>query len=147
MTQESVDRKPFMQFMVFTDKMSDGVASIDHQHARLVGIINQLYALVLKHDTATSLEKVFDELARYTEQHFAYEEKVFAENGYPKLEEHRAHHEEFKQRLADYRDRIGGRNDTILAADILHMLKQWLTDHIATDDKDACRHLNECGIR
>ncbi|GAA0563515.1 bacteriohemerythrin [Rhizomicrobium electricum] len=135
-----------MQFMVFTDKLSDGVASIDHQHARLVDIINQLYALVLKHDTAASLETVFDDLARYTEQHFEYEEKLFAANGYPKLEEHRAHHDDFRRRLADYRDRIGGRNDTILAADLLHVLKQWLTDHIATDDKEACRHLNACGI-
>lgn len=147
MAAASVDRMPFMQFMVFTDKMSDGVASIDHQHAHLVAIINKLYALVLKRDTAPSLENVFDELAAYTEQHFEHEETLFAAHGYPKLEEHRAHHEEFRRRLAEYRDRIGGRNDTILAADILHILKQWLTDHIATDDKDACRHLNERGIR
>jgi hemerythrin len=136
-----------MQFMVFTDKMSDGVAAIDHQHAGLVAIINELYALVLRHEKAPPLEKVFDHLARYTKQHFDYEEKLFAETGYPKLEEHRAHHEEFKQRVAEYRIKANGRNDTILAADLLHILKQWLTDHIANDDKDACRHLNDCGIR
>jgi hemerythrin-like metal-binding protein len=136
-----------MQFMVFTDKMSDGVAAIDHQHAQLVAIINELYALVLKRDTSATLAKVFDKLVRYTDEHFASEEKLFAEHGYPKLEEHRIHHEDFKRRIAEYGAGIGGRNDTLLAADLLHILKQWLTDHIANDDKDACRHLNACGIR
>jgi hemerythrin-like metal-binding protein len=136
-----------MKFMVFTDKMIDGVASIDHQHAQLVHIINELYALMLKRDGAVPLATVFDELAHYTAEHFAHEEKLMAETGYPKLEEHRAEHEVLNRRIAEYHDTACDGDDTILAAELLHFLKQWLTDHIPNDDRDACRHMNAHGIR
>lgn len=136
-----------MQFMVFTDKMIDGVAAIDRQHRLLIDILNMLYTITLTKDADTSLETVFDELARYTTEHFDYEEKLFAETGYPGLEQHRAQHQALTRRITEFRNAYNGGNDTILASDLLHVLKRWLTDHTMHADKEACRHLNAHGIR
>lgn len=136
-----------MQFLVFTDKMVDGVAAIDRQHAKLIHIINELYEIALTTNASPTLEEVFDDLARYTVEHFDYEEKLFAETGYPRLQEHHLQHEALKQRIADHHGGSHGSNDTIVAAEMLHYLKQWLNDHMMNADKDACRHLNAHGIR
>lgn len=136
-----------MPFMVFTEKMIDGVDAIDRQHAKLVDIINELYDLVLRRDDNANLERVFDELTAYTVYHFDYEEKLFAATGYPKAAEHHAQHEALKQKVVAYRAAICDPRDTAFAAEVLHFLKQWLTYHTLGSDRDACHHLNAHGIR
>ena len=136
-----------MQFMVFSDKFVDGVVAIDSQHARLIEIINHLYAISLKRKPITELDTVFDDLTAYTTEHFAYEEKLMAETGYPKAAEHRRHHDAVKKQIADYRASVTSTNKTIIAAELLHFLKVRLVQHMTTDDKDACRHFNENGIK
>ena len=133
--------------MVFSDKMVDGVAAIDHQHRGLVDIINALYDVTLNKKSGTTLERIFGDLDQHIDEHFAYEEQLFAETGYPHAHEHRAIHEAFRQRIADYRASARGAKDTIVAAELLHLLKQWMNGHMQDADRDACRHLNARGIR
>jgi hemerythrin-like metal-binding protein len=133
--------------MVFTDKFLDGVVAIDHDHSRMIEIVNELYAVVLESKSAAALAKVFDDLETYTQQHFHHEESLLAQTGYPKLAEHRAGHAVLTRQIARYRAAARDRYDASLAADMLHHLKQWITGHIMTADRDACRHLNAHGIR
>jgi len=133
--------------MVFSDKMVDGVAAIDHQHRGLVDIINALYDITLNKNSGTTLARVFEDLNQHIDEHFACEEQLFAQTGYPRALEHRAIHEAFRRRIADYRASARGAKDTIVAAELLHLLKQWLNGHMQDADRDACRHLNASGIR
>ena len=136
-----------VRFMVFSDKMIDGVAAIDHQHSGLVDIINALYDITLNKNARTTLVRVFEDLDRHIAEHFDCEERLFAQTGYPLAEEHRATHEAFRRRIADYRAGARNANGTLVAAELLHLLKQWLTGHMQNEDRDACRHLNASGIR
>jgi hemerythrin-like metal-binding protein len=136
-----------VRFIVFSDKMIDGVAEIDHQHSCLVDIINALYDIALNKNARTTLVQVFEDLDRHIDEHFECEERLFAEAGYPLAKEHRATHEAFRQRIADYRASTRNANGTLVAAELLHLLKQWMTGHMQNDDRDACRHLNASGIR
>jgi len=133
--------------MVFTDKMADGVAAIDHQHARLIEIINALYDITLNKKASTTLMRVFEDLDRHIDEHFECEERLFTQTGYPLTKEHRATHESFRRRIADYRASARHANGTIVAAELLHLLKQWMIGHMQEADRDACRHLNAHGIR
>lgn len=136
-----------MRYMVFTDKFVDGVVAIDKDHARMIEIVNQLYRVVLETKSADALASVFDELESYIAEHFAHEEALMAQVDYPKLAEHRAGHKVMSRRIADYRARLRDRYDTILAADMLHQLKTWISGHMLTADKEACIYLNARGIR
>jgi hemerythrin-like metal-binding protein len=133
--------------MVFSDKMIDGVAAIDHQHRGLVDIINALYDITLNKNARTTLVQVFEDLDRHIDEHFDYEEQLFAQTGYPLAKEHRATHQAFRQRIADYRASARHAKDSIVAVELLHLLKQWMTGHMQDDDRVACRHLNARGIR
>jgi methyl-accepting chemotaxis protein/hemerythrin len=136
-----------MRYMVFTDKFVDGVVAIDQDHVRMIEIVNQLYRVVLETKSAEALASVFDELETYIAAHFAHEEELMARVEYPKLAEHRAGHATMTRRIADYRARLRDRYDTIIAADMLHQLKAWISGHMMTADKDVCAYLNACGIR
>ncbi len=132
--------------MVISVQILDGVASIDQQHAKLVDIINELYEIALTKNAKATLKSVFDDLTRYTAEHFDHEEKLYADAGYPKLEEHRAQHEALKSKVVSFRVHCLGRDNPAFAAEMLHVLKQWLTSHTLGADKDACRYLNAHGI-
>ena len=136
-----------VQFMVFSDKMIDGVAAIDHQHRGLVDIINALYDITLNKNARTTLVQVFEDLDRHIDEHFDCEEQLYAQAGYPLAKDHIASHEAFRRRIADYRASARNANATLVATELLYLLKQWLTGHMQNEDRDACRHLNASGIR
>lgn len=136
-----------MRFMVFSEKLVDGVIAIDAQHAQLIDIINHLYAISLRRKPISELDDVFEGLTEYTREHFAYEEKLMDETAYPKADEHRRHHEAVKKQIATYRASVTGENKTIIAAELLHFLKERMIAHMLTDDKEACVHLNALGIK
>ncbi|MEW8014230.1 MAG: hemerythrin domain-containing protein [Candidatus Sedimenticola endophacoides] len=57
-------------FLVWDDAFNTGVEVIDHQHRRLVQLINALYGAKVNHD-AGGVADVMDQLVEYTVGHFA----------------------------------------------------------------------------
>lgn len=136
-----------MRFMVFSEKLVDGVIAIDAQHAQLIDIINHLYAISLRRKPIDELDEIFENVTEYMREHFAYEEQLMDETGYPKADEHRRHHDAAKKQIATYRTSVNSDNKTIVAAELLHFLKERLIQHMLTEDKNACAHLNAHGIK
>lgn len=135
-----------MALMVFSDKMIDGVAEIDEQHRGLIDIINDLYEIALKRGGQQTLDDVFDRLDDYTTSHFEREEALFAKHGYPELASHQEQHKALLRTIATYRKRPREGQETLVALDLLHHLKQWLAQHMIDEDKKACAYLNAKGI-
>jgi hemerythrin len=132
--------------MHFSEKMVDGVAEIDDQHRGLIDIINELYEIALKRAGQRTLEDVFEALDVYTKDHFEREESLFAKHGYPGLADHKAQHNGLLQTIVDYRKRPREGQEFLLALELLHHLKQWLSQHMITADRQACAYLNEQGV-
>jgi hemerythrin len=132
--------------MIFSEKMMGGVAEIDEQHQGLIDIINDLYEIALNRDGQQPLGDVFDALEAYTKAHFQLEEALLAKHGYPRLADHKKQHERLTQAIADYRKRRRDGQDMLLALDLLHDLKQWLSRHMIEEDRQACTYLNAQGI-
>ncbi|WP_139370463.1 bacteriohemerythrin, partial [Xanthomonas axonopodis] len=83
-----------MALLVWQDDLNTGIEVIDHQHRRIVDMINQL------HVAQTSLQQlavaeVIDELIDYTLSHFAFEEELMQEAGYPFSQAHQRVHAVF----------------------------------------------------
>lgn len=136
-----------MPLIIFSDRMVCGVESIDQQHMGLLKIINQLYDSVLSHQKHWNLEKVLDEAMQYLDEHFRHEEQLFEEQQYPRRAEHHQRHEELRARLVAWRKMINTTADGLVAAEMLHSLRDWLEHHVLHDDKDACEFLNSHGVR
>ena len=121
-----------MTLLIWQDDMDTGIDIIDGQHRRIVEMINHL------HVTQKSMERfavgeVIDELVDYTLSHFAFEEELMEEAGYPFCAAHKRVHEVFTKRVSEYRMRFQAGEDVV--DELKSMLSRWLFNHIRNDDK------------
>ena len=77
--------------------------------------------------------EVIDELVDYTLSHFAFEEELMEEAGYPFCAAHKRVHEVFTKRVSEYRMRFQAGEDVV--DELKSMLSRWLFNHIRNDDK------------
>jgi len=132
-------------YVEWKDEYSVGINSIDLQHQKLLGLINQLQTAV-DHKTGEAFEnEALEALVDYTRTHFTYEEGLLKDNAYPDYEPHKAQHEEMinevEKVLAGYKKDP----DTAMrnAADYL---KDWLINHINGTDKLYSSYLIDKGV-
>lgn len=110
-----------------------GIPVIDSQHQRIVDYINKVEDAHIRHSRQEVLD-VLDELVDYTVSHFAFEETLLEEAGYPFIKAHKKVHELFTRRVMEYQKSAKSGNDVTM--DLMHTLKSWLVNHIKHDDKD-----------
>ncbi len=122
-----------MAKLQWTSDLDTGIAVIDKQHRRIVDYINKLEHAA-EHHSAEEVGVVIDELVDYTLSHFAFEENLMEEAGYPFVNAHKKVHELFTKRVADYHQRFKIGED--VAEELLTTLKAWLINHIRNDDDD-----------
>ncbi len=106
-----------MAHLKWTSDLNTGIEVIDNQHRRIVDYINALY-----------------ELVEYTLSHFAFEEEMQAEAGYPFVKAHQKVHQLFVRRVSEFKQRFERGED--IAEPLLSLLRTWLINHIRRDDAD-----------
>ena len=132
-----------MAHLIWQDDLNTGIEVIDDQHRRIVDMINQLHA-AQSGMSRLAVGDVIDEMVDYTLSHFAFEEELMEEAGYPFCHAHKRVHEIFTRRVAEYRMRFQAGED--VADELKNMLSRWLFNHIRNDDKAyserVLRHLD-----
>ena len=132
-----------MPMLIWQDDLNTGIDVIDTQHRRIVEMINQLHAAQQGAGVAM-VGEVINELVDYTLSHFAFEEELMEEAGYPFSAAHKRVHEVFIKRVNEYRLRYNAGED--VADELKTMLSRWLFNHIRSDDKayaeSVTLHLN-----
>ncbi|MDR2872610.1 MAG: bacteriohemerythrin [Xanthomonadaceae bacterium] len=121
-----------MALLVWQDDLETGIEAVDNQHRRIVEMINHLHVNHKSLDRAAAGE-VIDEMIDYTLSHFAFEEELMEESGYPFTAAHKRVHEIFTRRVAEYRLRFQAGED--VTEELKSMLSRWLFNHIRGDDK------------
>ena len=122
-----------MEKLVWSHDLDTGIKVIDEQHKRIVEYINELIDLRGNPDRA-KIENVIDELVDYTISHFAFEESVMEDAGYPFLSPHQKIHSLFTKKVGAITERFKEGDDVV--EDLLHLLKKWLINHIKNEDGD-----------
>ena len=133
------------RFIEWSKSLSVNVGSIDREHQRLVDLVNQLYTAMREGRGNTAIGSVLDELITYTASHFANEEKLMREAGYPAYDEHKAAHEALVAQVLETKKKFA--QGTALSQEVMSFLKNWLVNHIQGMDKRYGPHLNKKGIR
>ncbi|AKC85782.1 bacteriohemerythrin [Pseudoxanthomonas suwonensis] len=127
-----------MALLLWQDDLDTGIEVIDDQHRRIVSMVNQL------HQARTGASpwvvgEVIDELVDYTLSHFAFEEELMEEAGYPFCAAHRRAHEVFTRRVGEYRLRYQAGEDVV--DELESLLSRWLFNHIRNDDRAYSRQV------
>ncbi len=123
-----------------------GLKTIDEQHKVLVDLINLTYSYFGKGSSKAKYKKVFKELLDYTVYHFGVEEKYFEAFGYEYSDAHKANHEEFIEKIRNFKNEFEA-GDATVSFEIIEYLKNWLLEHILEKDKKYVAFLKKNGVQ
>ena len=126
-------RSSTMAFLDWNPSLDTGIDIIDSQHRRIVDYINQLHDAQEKGDR-DQVGDVIEELVDYTISHFAFEESLMENAGYPYLAPHQKVHALFVRKVEKFVERFGAGEE--VTEELLGMLQKWLINHIKNEDGD-----------
>lgn len=135
-----------MALFEWQDDYSVKVPSIDAQHRTLVQMLNELHDGMTGGAAAEVLSSLLDRLADYTVKHFAYEEELFAQTGFPQAPQHIAEHQALVAKVVALKAKHAAHQVSI-TMDLMRFLKDWLIRHILGSDKAYSGHLVERGVK
>ncbi|OEU73290.1 MAG: diguanylate cyclase [Desulfuromonadales bacterium C00003068] len=121
-----------------------GLTEVDKQHHHLVNVTNDFGVLIAQDEVDfDDLEKIFNELASYTQYHFAEEEKLMAEMAVDKrhVEYHEREHYGFLQDVMELHQEMAS-GDQKASEHLLNFLMSWLVYHILGSDMSLARQIN-----
>jgi hemerythrin-like metal-binding protein len=130
--------------------LSTGIREVDHQHRELLVRIATLEGAARAGELGQA-EEALAYLARYAAEHFATEERIMRELGYPGLDAHRALHEAFSGQLAERQAaHARERSPAALLLELARWMESWLTDHVLGADAEMarfCRARTDAAVR
>jgi hemerythrin len=120
-------------FFEWSSEFSVNNHDIDEQHQELISILNRLFLAVAERQGHAVTLSVLDSLLNYTQNHFAYEERVLQEAHYSDFDHHVQEHRmlgaELNELVAKYM--IEGQQ---IYFELLRLLRKWLKKHIQGSD-------------
>jgi len=121
-----------MALIDWTDEYQVDGGPIDQQHKNLVDIINKFDEASHRGKGSRIMGAILNELMGYTQEHFAFEEKILAESEYPELKLHKSQHRQLIQKLERFQYEFD--SGKRVNQSMREFLKYWLTSHILKDD-------------
>jgi hemerythrin len=124
-------------YVTWKEFYSVGNPSIDVEHKQVIGIINDLHEAMGEGKDQALVKPILDRLLKHTLAHFEHEEHVMQDNEYPDFAQHKALHDEIRQKtiaLHEHADLVTGR-------DLLQFLKDWWLGHIQNQDRKYTPYL------
>lgn len=129
--------------LTFPEELAIGIQEVDDQHRTFYVEINRLHDAMKANDLDQVL-RTAEYLAQYANEHFATEERLMIEAGYPSFPEHLARHADFKRDLGGWAARLAQQGPTAgLVVELSSWLTRWLRDHIRGVDAKMARHLRD----
>ncbi len=126
-----------------TKELETGNIFIDKEHRELLQAANDLLDACGAGKGREYMSKTIKFLNDYVDKHFANEERLQKNSGYPNFEAHKAFHEKYKQKLRDITSGISSDNPTIGELSSLNAHIGLLITHIRTEDKKLGAFLNK----
>ena len=124
---------------------SVGVKAMDDQHGILMDAMNELRLALVHGAGREQVSKLFDQLIEFTRMHFASEEHLMEQTGFPGLAEHRRLHRSIQAQVLEAAHRLQY-GEGVEMRPLLCFLRDWFIDHIEGTDHQYGPWLNERGI-
>ena len=122
-----------MPIVAWDDCLMTGLQPIDQHHQHLVDLLNKTYDAFVDRSPESDVGTVLEELIDYATYHFAKEEQMMAETGYPERADHIKEHERFAGRVSEIQhDFVKG--SAPISLEVISFLKNWLINHISDTD-------------
>jgi hemerythrin len=133
-----------MAFMNWDSKYFCGIEVVDKQHEHLFELVNELHSCVVQGANIVEVGKILNSLIEYTVDHFATEERLFAQYGYPSAGDHKAEHDDLTRQVLILNEKFEAKEITI-SFDVLDFLNDWLKKHTTDSDMKFAAFLKASG--
>ncbi len=132
--------------IIWDDKYSVGISSIDEEHKKFIDIINKVIDAKQHTDNSIEITEILNEMNKYVLNHFANEETYMIKCNYPEYEDHRKKHQDFSIKIMAFLHSVT-KGDSQLACKLLEHLKNWLVNHIQGADRKYINCFKEHGFK
>jgi hemerythrin len=120
------------------------LVEIDRQHQNLIRIVRDLDTAVSARRGDQIIGAILAELVTYTLYHFAAEEDLMQQNGFPGFSAHRIEHHALTLKICGFQEAHEG-GKTWVAEELLKYMHEWLEEHMLKRDKEYVQFLNAKG--
>jgi hemerythrin len=111
-------------------------SSVDADHEKLVGLIDELRLMVLSRDDSSAIGEVLDELANLASYEFSREEALMRSTRAPHQQAHARLHREMARQLGVLQERFEYEPDALEPTELYDWLSEWL-GHVLSEDTGA----------
>jgi hemerythrin len=124
---------------------SVNIAELDCQHQNLFRIVQNLRQAIAAGRGHEVTESVLNTVVNYTMHHFATEENLMQQHGFPGAAAHRIEHNRLTMKISRLQtEHAAGKPDA--AECFLHFLQEWLEEHMLKRDKEYVQFLCSRGV-
>ena len=120
--------------MTWSKFLSVQVPKLDHEHRKILSVLDDLYTAGQRRSGQPAVERVFRDLMHYINKHFHDEEAHMQRIGFPELESHRNEHERFTKEIARYQSDFI-ENKPVVLINVFNFIWNWLAVHVVVVDK------------
>jgi hemerythrin len=121
--------------------MSQGDTEMDGEHKVQIDLIRAVEQGLVAGKSRIELLSLLEQLVEYTNVHFMSEQLLMRLYAYPEISAHEAIHDKLMEQARRVITDFSCDEISSVAAELL-LLKQWLLDHIRTDDYAFFVHLS-----
>jgi hemerythrin len=93
-----------MPYIEWDPRLETGVAGIDHEHRRLVPLLNDIHELIVANADPTRIADTLADFLTLATAHFALEEKIMRDQKYPAFAQRRETHHRLLDEVRDIMD-------------------------------------------
>lgn len=133
-----------MAYFTFDDRHRLGHPQIDEQHRALFTAVNDLHEELVQGGGRRDLERRLGELRDQTLRHFQQEEELMEQSGFPDFQVHQHHHQQLAAQVMELEAKHR-QGKLVLSPPVMHFLKDWLCQHITSEDRRLAAFLAEAG--
>ena len=134
-----------MTLLTWNHACSIGVKAMDDQHGVLMDTLNDLRLALVQGRGRDQVSEGLNRLIEFTRMHFASEEQLLEQHGYPALAEHRDAHRRLLGEIEEAALHTQ-HNDELHMRSILMFLRDWYMKHVDDLDQQYGTWLNARGI-
>ena len=122
------------------DEYCVGHFDIDNQHKRLLQLAGELHVAMTAGKGNDVLSACLCSVIAYAKIHFASEERLMQKHQYPEYAQHKEAHDQLAARVVQFQTDLKA-SRTALNIQLMVVLRDWLTDHIAQNDRKLAEYL------
>lgn len=119
----------------WSDKFSTDIVSIDRQHQELIYLSQNLLEILSSDDASVdAIQATFKDLVDHALDHFAYEERIMRNIGYPDLSEHLVEHDDLRKEVGKIAEEVMNGQGMDDLKGLVSLIQVWVLRHIVSSD-------------